>query len=116
VSDQCPDQATIDHLYSKLDGRRAESNDKVLSCYACNHSRAKKETKAMWEVFKLVAPWIYNPDDGTLDWERIRVLDRSERWVVVSSIGATDVLDSSRQDPTLSSDSDLEREVPEVSY
>lgn len=46
-----PEKATIDHLHSKLSGKRYEVHDwtelTVLACYECNHRRGKEEQQAV---------------------------------------------------------------------
>jgi hypothetical protein len=50
--------ATIDHLYSKLDGRRFDPKMKcktlVLSCFKCNQERGKKEDAELGKLERWV--------------------------------------------------------------
>jgi len=46
----CPEQATIDHLYSRLSGKRQQTYNTettVLACYECNQRRCREEQAAL---------------------------------------------------------------------
>src|SRR5260370_34398570 len=47
-----PEQATIDHLFSRIDKRRETDQSKVLACYNCNHTRALQELEFMKKIYR----------------------------------------------------------------
>ena len=81
-----PEEATVDHVYSRLDPRRPQNPGKfVLAHSKCNQKRAEVEIDAMRQIWAIVAPVLLG--DKVLTTEPDREIGNSFKkiWAISES-------------------------------